>query len=70
MYVAREKKDKIRSRKILFVQILQMRLSQGRGGDGNATLRTWTNRRYIVYDDTVGRYCKTTDYKTKYSSKP
>ncbi len=48
----------------------QMRLSQGRGGDGNATLRTWTNRRYIVYDDTVGRYCKTNDYKTKYSSKP
>ena len=48
----------------------QMRQSQGRGGDGNATLRTWTNRKYIVYDDTVGRYCKTIDYKNRYSSKP
>ena len=43
----------------------QMRLGQGRAGDGNATLRTWTRRKYIFFDDTVGRYCKTTDYKTR-----
>ena len=48
----------------------QMRHSQGRAGDGNSTISTWVNRGYIVYDDTIGRYCKTPQYKNKYSSKP
>ena len=51
-------------------QYHQMRQSQGRGGDGNQTLRTWTYRNYIVYDETVGRYCKTQEYKNKFSPKP
>ena len=50
-------------------EYLQMRQSQGRDGDGNTTLRTWTNRKYIIFDDTVGRYCKTIDYKNRNISK-
>ena len=51
-------------------QYRQMRTSQGHAGDGDATLRKWVNRGHIIYDESVGRYCKTTDYKLKYSSKP
>ena len=50
-------------------QYRQMRTSQGRTGDGNNTLRTWTNREYIIFDETSGRYCKTEKYKLKYSDK-
>ena len=46
-------------------QYRQMRASQGRTGDGNNTLRTWTNREYIIFDETSGRYCKTEKYKQK-----
>ena len=50
-------------------QYRQMRASQGRATDGDATLRKWVSRGYIDYDDTVGRYCKTKKYKSKYSPK-
>ena len=50
-------------------QYRQMRISLGRTGDGDVTLRSWINRGYIILDDTTGRYCKTDHYKHKYSSK-
>ena len=50
-------------------QYRQMRQSQGKTGDGENTLRTWTNRGYIVYDEVSGRYCKTEEYKQKYGKK-
>ena len=50
-------------------QYRQMRQSQGRTGDGEATLRTWTNRGHIFYDEVNGRYCKTEEYKQKYGGK-
>ena len=48
-------------------QYYQMRRSQGRSGDGDSTLRTWTSRGYIAFDEVSGRYCKTAEYKQKYS---
>ena len=48
-------------------QYYQMRISQGRSADGDATLRKWVSRGYIDFDDTVGRYCKTAKYKNKIS---
>ena len=50
-------------------QYNQMRASQGRTGNGNSTLTTWTNRGHIFFDETSGRYCKTEKYKLKYSVK-
>ena len=50
-------------------QYRQMRSNQGRNGDGESTLRTWTSRGYIAYDDASGRYCKTESYKLKFSKK-
>jgi hypothetical protein len=47
----------------------QMRQQQGRKGDGESTLRVWQNRRYIVYDEISGRYCKTAEYKKKIGGK-
>jgi len=44
-----------------------MRQSQGKTGDGESTLRTWTTRKHIVYDEVSGRFCKTADYKRKFS---
>jgi hypothetical protein len=44
----------------------QMRQSQRRQGDGDSTLRVWTKRGYIFFDETTGRYCKTEAYKRKY----
>ena len=44
-----------------------MRQSQGKSGNGNSTLRTWMSRGYIVLDETSGNYCKTEEYKQKYS---
>ena len=49
-------------------QYRQMRGSLGRKGDGESTLRTWATRKYIVYDEISGRYCKTESYKLKFSS--
>ena len=49
-------------------QYQQMRRSQGRSGDGESTLRCWVSRRYIVYDEVSGRYCKTEEYKRKYKA--
>ena len=42
-----------------------MRQQQGRGGDGESTLRVWQNRGYIAFDDVCGRFCKTAEYKRK-----
>ncbi|MBR1668822.1 MAG: hypothetical protein IJ693_11185 [Bacteroidaceae bacterium] len=50
-------------------QYRQMRRSQGRTGDGGSTLRTWTSRGYIAYDEVTGGYCKTAEYKQKYGGK-
>ena len=47
-------------------QYFQMRQSQGRTADGDSTLRVWTKRGHIVFDETTGRYCKTEAYKKKY----
>ena len=48
-------------------QYRQMRVSLGRKGDGESTLRTWSARGYIVFDDVSGSYCKTESYKLKFS---
>ena len=48
-------------------QYRQMRVTQGRPAEGDATLRKWVSRGYIDFDDTVGRYCKTSKYKSKIS---
>ena len=47
-------------------QYRQMRQSQGKTGDGESTLRSWTNRKHIVYDEASGRFSKTEEYKKKY----
>ena len=49
-------------------QYRQMRQQQRRSGDGESTLRSWQSRGYIVYDEVSGRYCKTEEYKLKFSS--
>ena len=51
-------------------QYLLMRQSQGKSGDGASTLRTWTSRKYIYFDQTLYCYCKTQEYKQKYGGKP
>jgi len=43
-----------------------MRQQQGRIGNGDSTLRVWTKRGYIVFDEANGRYCKTEEYLKKY----
>ena len=48
-------------------QYRQMRQQQGRNGDGESTLRVWQSRGYIAYDEVSGRYCKTEEYKKKFS---
>ena len=48
-------------------QYRQMRQNQGKTGDGESTLRTWTTRKHIVYDEASGRFCKTAEYKRKFS---
>jgi hypothetical protein len=50
-------------------QYRQMRQQQGKSGDGESTLRCWQSRGYIVFDEVSGRYCKTEEYKRKYSEK-
>ena len=47
-------------------QYQQMRLGQGKTGDGDAALRQWTTRKYIVFDEVSGRYCKTEEYLKKF----
>ncbi len=42
-----------------------MRQSQGKSGNGDSTLRVWTKRGYIVFDNISDRYCKTKEYKQK-----
>ena len=50
-------------------QYYQVRQSQGRSGHGDSTLRCWQARKYIVYDNVSGRYCKTEMYKQKFGGK-
>ena len=49
-------------------QYRQMRQQQGKSGDGDSTLRSWQSRGHIVYDEVSGRYCKTEQYKLKFSN--
>ena len=49
-------------------QYRQMRQQQGKSGSGDGTLRSWQSRGYIVFDEVSGRYCKTEEYKRKFSS--
>jgi hypothetical protein len=49
-------------------QYYQMRQQQGKSGSGDSTLRSWQSRGYIVYDEVSGRYCKTEEYKRKFSA--
>ena len=48
-------------------QYRQMRQQQNRRGDGESTLRTWTTRKYIAYDEVTGTFRKTEDYRKKFS---
>lgn len=50
-------------------QYLLMRQTQGREGDGESTLRVWTTRGHIVYDEVGHHYIKTEEYKQKYGNK-
>lgn len=50
-------------------QYRQMRQSQSRNGDGEATLRQWHRRGHIAYDDASGHYVKTAEYMRKYHDK-
>ena len=45
-----------------------MRQQQGKSGDGDSTLRSWQSRGHIVFDEVSGRYCKTENYKRKFST--
>ncbi len=47
-------------------QYRQMRQSQGKGGDGDSTLRKWATRGHIAYDEVTGRFCKTESYLKKF----
>ena len=49
-------------------QYRQMRQNQGKSGDGESTLRSWMKRGHIAYDEANGHYCKTEEYKRKYSA--
>ena len=50
-------------------QYRQMRQSQGKSGDGEATLRQWIKRGHVFFDEPNGHYCKTEEYKKKYGSR-
>jgi len=47
-------------------QYRQMRQSQGKVDDGYSTLRSWTKRKHIVFDEATGCYCKTEEYLGKF----
>ncbi len=51
-------------------QYLNLRQNQGKGGDGESTLRSWMHRKYIVFDDNARNFCKTDEYihKSKLAS--
>ena len=49
-------------------QYRQMRFNQGKAGNGDSTLRVWMNRKYILFDNVSGCYCKTEDYKRKFGT--
>ena len=46
-------------------QYRAMRRSQGKSDDGGSTLRSWTKRGHIVYDEATDRYVKTEEYLGK-----
>ena len=50
-------------------QYHQMRQQQGKSGSGEGTLRCWQSRGYIAYDEVNGRYCKTDEYKRKFTQR-
>ena len=45
-----------------------MRQQQGKSGDGESTLRSWQTRGHIIFDEVSCRFCKTEEYKRKFSS--
>jgi hypothetical protein len=45
-----------------------MRQQQGKSGDGESTLRCWQTRGHIIFDEVSCRFCKTEEYKRKFSS--
>ena len=45
-----------------------MRQQQGKSGDGESTLRSWQTRGHIIFDEVSCRYCKTEEYKRKFSA--
>ena len=45
-----------------------MRQQQGKGGDGESTLRSWQTRGHIIFDEVSCRFCKTEEYKRKFSA--
>ena len=47
-------------------QYLNLRQNQGKGGDGESTLRSWMHRKYIVFDDNTRNFCKTDEYNHKF----
>ena len=50
-------------------QYHQMRMRQGKSGDGDSTLRTWQTRGHIVFDEVSNRYCKTEEYLKRVKAK-
>ena len=47
-------------------QYRNLRQGQGKGGDGESTLRSWIHRNYIFFDDINGSFCKTDEYLQKF----
>ena len=47
-------------------QYRAMRQGQGKSGDGESTLRVWMNRKYIVFDEMTGCFCKTEEFLRKF----
>ena len=50
------------------LELLPDEFTKDQSGDGDSTLRTWSTRKYIAFDETSGRYCKTEEYKRKFSA--
>ena len=47
-------------------QYSAMRQGQGKIDDAYSTLRSWTKRGHIAFDEVTGRYCKTEEYLRKF----
>ncbi len=47
-------------------QYRNMRQSRGKKGDGESLLRVWMARKYILFDEENGNFCKTDEYIHKF----